>query len=175
MIAVLLASLSFSLTSCGDDDDDEGPDNGGGSSLFINGAKAKFYSFPPSYEFSKRSYGIQCVFMADLSYDDTDYALEINVDATSDTSDEAYNRLSNLNWVKVGADLAPEGYTTPDFYFSRGIVAGAYGEQPEYVSGNIVVKSKGKDNIVLTFNNYKCIMDEEEYTFKGDVTFIKQK
>ena len=137
LVAVLLASLSFSLTSCGNDDD---PDNGNGS-LVINGHKYTTVGVIPD-EGSGWD-GEDGKIYIPFTYKESDgtivpYFLSFEFKSASQ--------------IKVGDDVAKKSLKMSSLTYVDDLMT--------YVSGSMLVKSidNGKNTIIvelkdLTFNN----------------------
>lgn len=192
LVAVMLAAMSFTLTSCGDDDEDEEePTIVGTSELFVNAKKVSINEFRTNCNITindSRTYEgyflcfMGCNFGCNFTYNDIDYSLEVCADALSektqddDTSafiDQCWKKARTYGWVKVG-DVIEIDHVY--LYETDRLGAGmrVYGR-----TGEIVVSAKTKDSITLEFKDF-CITDrdsqvdmhgEDEFKFNGKVSY----
>ncbi len=160
LFVALFATMSFSLTSCGDDDDEPNDPNNGGSTtesaLTINGVEYELDGF-----FSQllKSYDGHTVF-----------SCQINnlIDAKMDISLLNWDSLSNGYVYSVNDDDIAVSFDNREDNYPCGHLV--YG----FTSGSVkVVSINQKANLVsLSFNNAKFVCDQDDFatTINGTIT-----
>ena len=191
LVAVMLAAMAFTLTSCGDDDDDEpsGSENG---KLTVNGVTAGTdeIGLPTSYaqvgiiadwghdydDSSIHTYikGYGCGFHLHFVYKDVYYKMGLStlIYPTTQKDDSILAQLKTYDWVKNGS-IALESVTL------QRIDAGPLDNDVKDWTGTISIVGKTKGTITLQFNNFVIdsknadmdMIGDNEFRFNGTVSF----
>lgn len=153
LVAVMLATFSLTLTSCGDDDDNELDGGNGINTLIINGIK--YFDDCPSYNNLRSNEYTFNYYPAS-----TDENAELNA---------VYNHLE----ISIHQALS-SGMNIPfDDIYSFSIAISTEYRYHDF-SGNIKVISVSDNAITLSFENCKCTStrnDDWDITINGTATF----
>ena len=147
----LLATLSFTLMSCGDDDENNGIN---GNTIEINGAMRT----------------VSTMIGLEGSWSNGDGKFTLTVDNVKNgTNDLEYYMFffQSTADLKTGDDVSKMQLTLSP-------PEASYGEKYSYKSGKAIVAdtNKGKSEITIKFEQLEMISEGESYKFNGTVTLM---
>ena len=154
LFVALFATLSFSLTSCGDDDDEpNGGSSPASSSFTIDGVSFgtnKDWAWVQNFEYRNTA-----LFQAQLSTSKGEYPwIEMHIDT------KAVNDSSKGKKLEItSSDLT---------YFTTQYNTTTYDEE---VSGNVIVQDVNSSAVTLKFENYKLSDGSKSIVLNGVLEF----